>query len=276
VAATALSNTWHYPPELLELVVDAIARLNRGKEQEIDFFRGAGVPDKYLDDLATRVARDKSGISKFEIARTVLNRLNEAGDPMLRQRREILKRIVETESFEHCWDNDRLAAKGVVAEIQKVVGTKDSFTRMKTEREKERETHLAAKRKEQEERDRQRTARAEVKADLFALFSEKNPWTRGKQLESVLNRLFALDGLSVREAFHLNGDEAEGIVEQIDGVIDLDGQLFLVEMKWLSEKVSPEPIGYHHSRVFLRHAANGIFISRRASPSRPSRMRSSP
>ena len=49
-----------------------------------------------------------------------------------------------------------------------------------------------------------------MKADLFALFGEKNPWQRGKQLESVLNRLFALDGLSIREAFHLNGDESEG------------------------------------------------------------------
>ena len=35
-----------------------------------------------------------------------------------------------------------------------------------------------------------------VKADLFALFGEKDPWKRGKQLESVLNRLFALDGLT--------------------------------------------------------------------------------
>lgn len=261
MATTAPSASWHYPPELLELVVDAIARLNRGKEQEIDFFRGAGVPEKHLQDLASRVARDKSGISKFEIARTVVTRLNDAGDAMLGQRREILKRIVETETFDHCWDNDRLAAKGVVAEIRSIVGTKDSFTRMKTEREREREIHLAAKRKEQEERDRQRKARADVRADLFALFSEKDAWKRGKQLESVLNRLFALDGLSVREAFHLNGDEAEGIVEQIDGVIDLDGQLFLVEMKWLSDKVSPEALGYHHSRVFLRHAANGIFIS---------------
>jgi restriction system protein len=261
VRASAPSATWHYPPELLELVVDAVARLNRGKDQEIDFFRGAGVPEKYLRDVAQRVATDRERITKFEIARTVLVRLNEAGEAMLRPRREILKRIVETESFEHCWPNDRLAAKGVVAEIRSVVGTKDSFARMKSERDKERETHLAARKQEHEERDRQRHAREKVKADLFALFSEKDPWKRGKQLESVLNRLFVLDGLSIREAFHLSGDEAEGVVEQIDGVVDLDGQFYLVEMKWLTEKASPRELGLHHSRVFLRHAANGIFIS---------------
>jgi restriction system protein len=261
MATAAPSNAWHYPPDLLELVVDAVARLNRCEEQAISFFRGAGVPDRHLSDLAHRVASDKAGINKFEIARTVLTRLNEAGDAMLGPRREILKRIVETESFEHCWENDRLAAKGVVAEIRAVVGTKDSFTRMKTERDRERQTHPAGQRREQEERKRQREARAEVKRDLFALFSEDDPRKRGKQLESVLNRLFALDGLSVREAFHLNGDASEGVVEQIDGVIDLDGQLYLVETKWLTEKVSPNELGLHHSRVFLRHAANGIFMS---------------
>jgi hypothetical protein len=261
MATATPSETWHYPPELLELVVDAVARLNRGKDQEIDFFRGAGVPDQYLRDIAARVATDRAGINKFDIARTVLVRLNEVGDAMLGPRREILRRIVETESFEHCWPNDRLAAKGVVAEIRGVVGIKDSFTRMKSERDKERESHLAAKKKEQEKRERAVAERAQVKADLFALFAEKDPWKRGKQLEGVLNRLFALDGLSVRESFHLNGDEAEGVVEQIDGVIDLDGSLYLVEMKWLTEKVSPNELGFHHSRVFFRHAANGIFIS---------------
>lgn len=59
----------------------------------------------------------------------------------------------------------------------------------------------------------------------------------------------------------MSGDESEGVVEQIDGVIDLDGSLYLVEMKWLTDKVSPNELGLHHSRVFFRHAANGIFIS---------------
>jgi restriction system protein len=261
MTSAALSEAWHYPPELLELVVEAVGRLNRGKDQELDFFRGAGVPARLLTDLEQRVATDRASINKFEIARTVLVRLNDAGDAMIRPRREILNRIVKTESFEHCWENDRLAAKGVVAEIRDVINKRDSFTRMKNEREQEREKHLAAKRVEQRRLEQKRERRAKVKDDLFALFGDKNPWSRGKQLESVLNRFFALDGLSVREAFHLTGDEAEGVIEQIDGVVDIDGSLYLVEMKWLTEKVSPNELGLHHSRVFLRHAANGIFIS---------------
>ena len=56
-----------------------------------------------------------------------------------------------------------------------------------------------------------------MRKDLFALFSEANPYARAKRLESVLNRLVAPDGIGVREAFHVIGDESEGIVEQIDG-----------------------------------------------------------
>lgn len=259
MATAAPSNAWHYPPELIELVVDAVARLNRSKPGVLDFFRGSGVPERLLAGVAQRVAA--GDINKFEIARTVLVGLNDAGDSMIGPRREILNRIVSTESFEHCWPNDRLAAKGVVAEIRDVVNKRDAFTRMKTERDKERNEHVRVKRREQEQRERERAARAQVKHDLFALVNENDPWKRGKSLELVLNQLFALEGISVRESFHLTGDEGQGIVEQIDGVIVLDGEVYLVEMKWLAEPVGTEQIAPHFVRVFSRDAARGIFIS---------------
>jgi hypothetical protein len=235
--------------------------LNKGKPGELDFFRGAGVPEKYLVEVREQVARDRDAISKFEIARRVLVSLNEAGDSMITPRREILRRITQTESFEHCWPDDRLPAKGVVAEIRDIVNRYDSFTRMKAERDKERSERIREREQAIARQNEEGAKQLQIRADLAALFQEENPWKRGKQLEGVLNRLFALDGISVREAFHLTGDEAEGIVEQIDGVIALDAALYLVEMKWLNEKVGPNELGVHFSRVFLRHAANGLFIS---------------
>jgi hypothetical protein len=255
------TETWHYPPELVELTVKAISLLNKGKAGELDFFRGAGVPRSVLADVEEQVAIDKNAISKAEIARRVITRLNDAGDAMLGPRREILNRIVQIDSFEHCWPDDRLPAKGVVAEIRDVVNKHDSFTRMKQEYEREHAERRRANREAIERRERERAARAQVKSDLFALFSEKNPYRRAKQLESVLNRLFVLDGLSVRESFHLTGDEGEGIVEQIDGVIELDGEIYLVEMKWLEQPVGVADIAPHFVRVFSRDAARGIFIS---------------
>jgi restriction system protein len=51
------------------------------------------------------------------------------------------------------------------------------------------------------------------------------PYRRGKLFESVLNRLFAAESILIREAFTLVGDEGEGVVEQIDGAIELDGDM---------------------------------------------------
>ena len=42
--------TYHYPPELLELLCDVVPILVRSKPAVIDFFVGAGVPYKHLGD----------------------------------------------------------------------------------------------------------------------------------------------------------------------------------------------------------------------------------
>jgi len=241
--------------------VKAVSLLNKGKKDELDFFRGAGVPHTMLADIEEEVAINRQAISKAEIARRVITRMNDAGDGMIGPRREILNRIVRTESFEQCWPDDRLPAKGIVAEIRDVVNKRDSFTRMKQERDRERDERVRASREAAERRERERAGREQVKRDLFALFSELSPYVRAKRVESVLNRLFVLDEIGIREAFHVVGDEAEGIVEQIDGAIELDGEIYLVEMKWLEEPVGTAEISPHLVRLFSRSEARGIFIS---------------
>ena len=99
------------------------------------------------------------------------------------------------------------------------------------------------------------------KQSFFPLFSEKNPYKRGKQLEEVLNRYFKLSGILVAESITLTGDVGTGIVEQIDGVVQLRGQLFLVEVKWESETLGRDKVASHLVRVFSRGFAGGIFIS---------------
>jgi restriction system protein len=61
-----------------------------------------------------------------------------------------------------------------------------------------------------------------VQAELGSLFAQSDPHKRGKALEGVLNRLFKAGGISVRDAFVLRVD-GEGVVEQVDGVIELGG-----------------------------------------------------
>jgi restriction system protein len=87
--------TFHYPPELFNLLIDTIALPNRSKKDLLLFFRGARVPETMLADLGQQLSTAANDINKFEIARTTLRRLNERGEATLRERRELLKRVVE-------------------------------------------------------------------------------------------------------------------------------------------------------------------------------------
>ena len=80
---TQIDITYHYPPELLELLCDAVPVLFRSKQGVIDFFVGAGVANKHLGDWKVKLKQDKDNVKKHEIARSVLCRLNDDGEPAL-------------------------------------------------------------------------------------------------------------------------------------------------------------------------------------------------
>lgn len=229
--------TFHYPPELFQLLVDAIPRLCPRKRDLLVFFQGAGVESVILDDLERKVTEDRDSIKKYDITRTVLQRLNEGGERLLRERREVLKRVVEFEDFSTCWPEDQLKAKGLVAEIRRVVDVKDSFTRMRQEREAERKKHLEQKHAEIRRLQEKRAQIEAVKRDLNRLFASSDPHATGLAAEDVLNKLFAAFGILVRESFRRTGEKSGRVLEQTDGVIELDGEIYLVEVKWLAEAV---------------------------------------
>lgn len=252
---------FHYPPELMSLLINAIPRICRTKKDVLLFFKGAGVDSTLTNDLAIQLKKDKDSINKYEMARTVLSRLNEKGDETLRERREILKRITEMEDFSTCWPKDQWEAKGFVAEIRRVINVKDSFTRMNHEREVEQKKRLIEQQTKIEEAQRQRSKLAAIRKDLSALFGESNNQKRGKALEGVLNRLFEAGGILIREAFTLKGPHREGIIEQIDGVVEIEGDLYLVEMKWWQEPLGVNEVSPHLVRIFNRGQTGGIIIS---------------
>jgi len=251
----------HYPPELLKLLVDTIPLLCPSKQDVLVFFKGAGVPSTITADFAQRVATDRSSVNKYEIVREVLVRLNDKGEASLRERREVLKRAVEFEDFSTCWPNDQLKVKGLVAEIRRVVDVKDSFGRMRQEQEAERKKRLEEEKRKVAAQNERKAKLEQVKKDLYALFGPTDPQKRGKQLEDVLNRLFQTAGVLVREAFTRVAPTAEGVVEQIDGVIELDGEIYLVEMKWWDKPLGTGEVSQHLVRVFSRNCARGLLIS---------------
>lgn len=254
--------TFQYPPELFNLMVDTIPLLNRSKKHVVLFFRGAGVPDSMLADLVERLKADAANVNKFEIARTTLLRLNERGEAGLQHRREVLKRVVEFASFDTCWPTDQLKAKGLVASIRDVVNQKDSFTRMNQAREEERTARLAEVERANRAKQEHAAKIEAAKNEFYGLFgSALTPQQRGKKLEAALNNVFKAYGILVKEAFHLVGDNGEGIVEQIDGVIELKGALHFVEMKWYKDAVGKAEISEHLVRLMSRAEARGLIIS---------------
>ena len=257
-----MSDAFHYPPQVFDLLVETIARLNRGKKGVVLFLRGAGVAEEDLAEVDRLVSQNPASINKFEIVRNVLTKVNGRGDAGLRQRREIIKRVVEFENYETCWPEDMLKAKGLVASVREAVNAKDSFTRMKQERDTERE-HVSVRTRIQQTAAFEKRAKInELNTRLGALFGmDDQPQVRGKMLEGVLNDLFKAYGIHVREDFRRKDPDSEVVLEQIDGVIELDGTIHLVEMKWLKNPVGVGEFLPHLSRLFLRANAHGIFIS---------------
>lgn len=54
--------TYHYPPELFELIISVIPLLCRSKIAVINFFEGAGVSNSYLYALKEKVNVDRDAI----------------------------------------------------------------------------------------------------------------------------------------------------------------------------------------------------------------------
>jgi len=195
------------------------------------------------------------------MTREILKSLNEGGDPLIAPRREVIKRVSEFEDFSSCWENDKMKAEVSVYKVREIVNRKDSFTRMNIERERERLERQQAHKKTMEERQRVAAERETIRKDLNALFAEQNAWKRGKALETVLNRLFASYGILIRETFTVKGDPGQGIVEQIDGAVEIDGHVYLVEIKWWSEPIGRAELAPHLVSVYSRADARGMFIS---------------
>jgi hypothetical protein len=66
------SQSFHFQPDFLNLLVDTIPKLCKSKRDVLVFFYSAGVSKSLLADLNDRVQQNPGSINKYEIARTAL------------------------------------------------------------------------------------------------------------------------------------------------------------------------------------------------------------
>ena len=132
---------------------------------------------------------------------------------------------------------------------------------MHQEREEEARKHREAARRESEILRKKQETLDGICRDLAQLFAMEDVQKRGILLEGVLNRFFKAEGVLVRESFSRVGEPRQGIFEQIDGVVEIDGEIYLAEMKWLKDRAGPGDVSQHIVRVLGRNSSRGLFIS---------------
>lgn len=252
---------FHFPPDLFNLLVDTISRLNKSKRDLLIFFQSVGVPEGYLRPFYDLLNSNNSQFKKFNVTRELLRILNQQTDKMLGVRRQLLKRVIEFDSFDACFPNDKDRAKANVAEIQKIVKLKDTVTRYENYLSNEQSQKLKAQAEKADLIRKSKSQFINLRQEFSQLFSIQSPQERGRKLETVLNNLFSYFNIGIKESFSIYDGESGKIYEQIDGVIEVNHYLTLLEMKWEKVPIGTDKVGRFISRILLRKNVDGIIIS---------------
>ncbi len=252
---------FHFPPDLFNLLVDTIPRLNKTKKDLLLFFENIGVPCQHLRTYYALLNTNRSQFKKFDVTREILAWLNQESDRMLGVRRRLLQRVIEFEAFDSCYPNDKDRAKANVADIKKMVQLKDTVTKFEKLLNKEQNEKILIQ-KEKLDKIKRSKENFENLCQRFAnLFAIQNPQERGKKLEKVLNDIFSYFKIGVKEDFVIYDDETGKNYEQIDGVVEINHYLTLLEMKWEKNALGADKVGRFMSRLMVRKNVDGIIIS---------------
>jgi hypothetical protein len=94
-----------------------------------------------------------------------------------------------------------------------------------------------------------------LKEEFLRLASEHDRNKAGLALEQLLNRLFEVFQLRPRQPFRVIG-------EQIDGSFELDGQIYLLEVKWEAHPLSEAPLLAFRGKIEGKASfTRGVFVA---------------
>ena len=189
--------------------------------------------------------------------RTILYRLNNNKEnTFLRERYEILKRLIEFEDFNICWPDTVDKAKSLVDQL-KEEDSKNSWL-------KDMETHLMVRRIREFDDENPvhqlKIQRTFLRDDLLKILSEQDERKRGKELVDIINNLFTLHEIPIIDPFKKNILSNEGLIEQLDGIVEINNAKYLVELKWSKKRLGLDEVSNHFMNVFYRQQLRGILI----------------
>ena len=257
-----MATSYHFPPDLFNLLVDAIPRINKTKKDLLSFFKNVGTPMPLLNKYYSIVNNDPKQISKKDITREVLEHLNSSdSNEYLAIRRKLLQRVIDFTAFNTCYEDDVDSAKARIFEIKQLVNIKDSVTKQEQFIKNERNEKIKNKQQQLNRIIASKSKYDVMVNDFNKLFAITNPQLRGKSLEIVLSDIFTFFKIGIREPFCIADEETGKIYEQIDGTIELNNYLTLVEMKWEHDPIGVNPVSRFMTRLFVRSNVDGIIIS---------------
>ena len=95
----------------------------------------------------------------------------------------------------------------------------------------------------------------QLKDEFIRLSAEQDRNRAGLAFESFLNRLFEASHLKPRLPFRVAG-------EQIDGSFKLDGQIYLLELKWEAHPLSESPLLSFRAKIEGKSSFTcGVFVA---------------
>lgn len=80
---------FHFPPDLFNLLVDTIPRLNKTKKDLLLFFQNVGVQKAQLQPYYILLSSNRSQFKKYDVTREILAFLNQESEKMLGVRRRL-------------------------------------------------------------------------------------------------------------------------------------------------------------------------------------------
>lgn len=257
-----MATPYHYPPDLFNLLVEAIPRINKTKKDLLAFFKNVGTPSNFLNKYYNIIKSNPKLISKKDITREILEHLNSNNsNEYLGIRRRLLQCVVDFTAFNTCYENDIDVAKARISDIKQLVALKDSVTKQEQFLAHERQEKIKARQVQLNAISASKAKFETIVNNFNQLFTMPNPQMRGKTLETVLNDLFSFFKIGIKDAFCIADEESGKIYEQIDGVVELNGYLTLIEMKWENSPIGADKVSRFIARIFLRYNVDGIIIS---------------
>lgn len=211
--------------------------------------------EKFMVTCGVSTALAKKYKSEYKIinAKNVILELN---DLPVNKKNQILMSMVTNfyymETFSPRIENKRLAQKTIndlrnMVKKYGIIHKENSYN----------EYHIIQQDKKINKKIEKQEKILELRQRFYSQFSNSNPQSRGYELEKIIEELFDVNEISYKGAFR-----NEANTQQIDGYFELDGFSYLIEAKWVKNKINSESIAsFKHKVESKLESTRGVFIS---------------